>query len=103
MSKFFAARNSDVSSSEEEEVQEVQQVKAVVQVVTKRKMSESDEEEDQKRVILSEKEKKFGKMNEIHVKLMKKLKLDDWVNVAKEFEELNKLHARSAALILKEG
>lgn len=85
-------------------MQEVQQVKAVAHpVVTKRKVSESEEEEDQKRVILSEKEKKFGKMNEMHQKLIKKLEREDYVNVGKDFEELNKLHAKSTALIDKEG
>jgi len=32
-------------------------------------ISESDEEEDKKRVVLSEKEKKLGKLNDVYRKL----------------------------------
>ena len=73
-------------------------------VQKKRLMSDSEDEEDcQKRVILSEKDKKFGKMAEILVKIQKRIKTFDIPNILKDLDEMNKLHAKSTAIIAKEG
>ena len=52
---------------------------------------------------MTEKEKKFGKMNDIYLGIVRKSKLEDFVNVQKDFEEMNKLHAKCEKLILSEG
>ena len=65
-------------------------------------ISESEEEEDSKRVILTEKEKKFGKLNEVYKKLQK-CKDADWVSINKEFDEMSKQHSKLDKLIKKEG
>lgn len=102
MSKFFAEDvPENVSDEEQNEVPEVQQRSKVRNILAYDLESESEEEE--KRVVRSEKEKRYGKLKEIIRKIQDKININDFFSISDLFEELNKELEKSKKVIAKEG
>lgn len=104
MSKFFADGNpsEDESQSEPEELEKIDEEKKVKPKQMFKDVDTSESEEE-KRVVKSEKDKRFGAMKDTIKKIYDKIKINDFVAIYNEFMELNKLLEKSKKIIEKEG
>lgn len=104
MSKFFAEGNpsEDESASEKEELEKIEEDKKDKKKIMFRDVDTSDSEEE-KRVVKSEKDKRFSALRETIKKIHDKIKINDFVAIYNEFMELNKLVEKSKKIIDKEG
>ena len=62
-----------------------------------------DSDDDKKRVVRSHKDKQWDKMEEGAKDVRDQIKQEEWVKVEAAFDNLNKLLAKAAALVAKEG
>lgn len=100
MSKFFAEGNpSEDELSEKEELEQIDEKKP------KQKMLfrdvETSESEEEKRVVKTEKDKRFTAMRDIIKKIYDKIKINDFVAISTEFMELNKQLEKSRKIVDK--
>ena len=126
MSKFFS-QDSDASSdddedkssseeesSEEEESEEEEKKVEKKEVTADAKpkgmaafMKDADDDDssddDSKRVVRSQRDRKWEQMTEAIAELKVHLKGDDWVKVSGAFDNVNKMLAKAATLIAREG
>ena len=65
--------------------------------------SDDSDDDDRKRVVRSHRDKKWDQMKEGVADLSKQIKNGEWVAIQKAFDALNKLLAKSAQLVAKEG
>lgn len=63
----------------------------------------SDSEEEEKRVIKTEKQKRWGKLKEIKQSISQKMKINDFNALYTEFENLTKEFEKSKRVVEKEG
>ncbi len=102
MSKFFTEGNPS-ENEEREELDEVSEEDNKPKPVSKFNYYESSSEEEEKRTIKTEKDKRFSLLREIIQKILEKIKINDFVSIYNEFEELNKNLEKSRKIIDKEG
>lgn len=104
MSRFFASGDTDSdvsdvsgseSSSSEEEVRGRQQ--------TAKFDFDSSSSEDEKRVVRTEKDKRFDAIKDTIKRIKNALKIKDWISVEKEFDALLKQFQKAKKLIKAEG
>jgi len=99
-SRFFAAG----SEPESEEENEIKSEKSEEEEVVKRQfIYESSSDEDTKRVVRSEKDKRYEALRNSIDKIKDKMKIEDFVAMGDEFDELNKQLEKSKKVIEKEG
>lgn len=100
-SKFFQVGNASDEEdneikSEDEEQEKIEQKRKQVQ----KKKAEDEEDEDNKK---TKKEKRHAAFKEKVHKIMEKIKINDFVAILTEFDELNKLIDKAKRMIDKEG
>ncbi|CAH3149908.1 unnamed protein product [Porites lobata] len=99
-SKFFAAGSSESESSASEDEQPVVQKPAAI--ITKAFVF-SDDEEETKRVVRSQKDKRFEELTNSIKQLKNHKKIKDISKVLTEFENLGKAFSKAKAVVDKEG
>ncbi|XP_048581794.1 eukaryotic translation initiation factor 3 subunit C isoform X2 [Nematostella vectensis] len=100
MSRFFA-RESSGSESESSEDEQPVVVKAAP--VTSRNFMFSDEEEETKRVVRSQKDKRFDELSNVIKQLKNHKKIKDMAKCLTEFENLGRAFTKAKAVVDKEG
>ncbi|XP_046343350.1 eukaryotic translation initiation factor 3 subunit C-like isoform X2 [Haliotis rufescens] len=99
MSRFFRAgsesESESESSGEELQPQRPTATRAVFQM--------SDDEEDTKRVVRSEKDKRYEEINNVIKQLKNHKKIKDMSNVLTDFEGLGKAYEKARKVVDKEG
>ena len=125
MSKFFAASDeeeseketddegSDDGSESESDEEDAEHNKVDVKTAdTKPKgmaafMKDADDddsdEEDKVRVVRSQRDKKWEQLNDAVTELKGLVKAEDWVKASASFDNINKMFAKAATLVAKEG
>jgi len=99
-SRFFAAG----SEPESEEEHDSRSEKSEEEEVVKRQfIYESSSDEDTKRVVRSEKDKRYEALRTVIDRIKDKMRIEDFVAMADEFDELNKQLEKSKKVIEKEG
>ncbi|KAL4224197.1 Eukaryotic translation initiation factor 3 subunit C [Mactra antiquata] len=98
MSRFFKGSDSE-SDSSEDSIQEPVQRPAVAAKV----FQFSDDEEETRRVVRSEKDKRYDELRNIIKSLKNKKKIKDMSNVLSEFESLMKAFDKAKKVVEKEG
>lgn len=101
MSRFFA-RGSDTESEESSSEEEFQTIQPKAAPVS-RTYAWSDDEDDQKRVVRSEKDKRFEELQGIIKNLKNHRNIKDMASVLTDFEDLGRAYDRSRKIIEKEG
>lgn len=100
-SKFFAAASQ--SESEEEQDQRSEQSDKGEEVQKPKFYYQSSSDEDQRRVVRSEKDKRYEALRTVIDKIKDKMRIEDFVAMADEFDELNKQLEKSKKVVEKEG
>ena len=100
-SRFFAGGNSEPESEEENDNKS--DVSENKEPEKRAFIYESSSEDEQKRVVRSEKDKRYEALRTVIDRMKDKMKIDDFVTLADEFDELNKLLEKSKKVIEKEG
>lgn len=100
-SKFFANDNDSEHSDHED--QKSDQSEKDKPVVKKAAYYESSSDEDEKRVVRSEKDKRFEALRTVISKIKDKMKIKDFVSLSDEFDNLNKEYDKAKKVIEKEG
>ena len=100
-SRFFAGANE--SESEEENDNRSEQSVEEKEEVAKKFYYESSSDDDQKRVVRSEKDKRYEALRTVIDRIKDKMKIDDFVTMADEFDELNKQLEKAKKVVEKEG
>jgi translation initiation factor 3 subunit C len=100
-SKFFAG-GSDTESNESEDNQS-QTSDQEEKVIKKPAYFESSSDEDVKRVVRSEKDKRYDALRQIIARIKDKMRIKDFMALTDEFDELNKQLDKSKKVIEKEG
>ena len=103
MALRFQPVDSDESSEEEEEDEEEEDEERRNVVDRRQWFEDSSEEEDETRVVRSQKDKRWGVLQGYCAKIKNKLKIQDYVSIFSEFEELNRQLAKSESVIQTEG
>lgn len=98
MSRFFKGSDSESDSSDESEEIQVQRPVATTKV-----FQFSDDEEETRRVVRSEKDKRYEDMLSIIKSLKNKKKIKDMTNVLSDFEALGKAFDKSKKVVEREG
>lgn len=99
MSRFFQAASDSESESESSD-DGIQDSRPVAQT---RALQFSDDEEDTKRVVRSEKDKRYEEINGIIKQLKNHKKIKDMANVLTDFESLTRAFEKARKVIDKEG
>ncbi|XP_059146411.1 eukaryotic translation initiation factor 3 subunit C-like isoform X2 [Physella acuta] len=99
MSRFFRA-GSDSESESESSDDGIQESRPIAQT---RAMQFSDDEEETKRVVRSEKDKRFEEILTIIKQLKNHKKIKDFANVLTDFESLTKAFEKARKVVDKEG
>ncbi|XP_020613782.1 eukaryotic translation initiation factor 3 subunit C-like [Orbicella faveolata] len=99
-SKFFAAGSSDSESSASEDEQPVV---AKQTTISTKSFVFSDDEEETKRVVRSQKDKRFEELTNSIKQLKNHKKIKDVSKVLTEFENLGKAFSKAKAVVDKEG
>lgn len=97
MSRFFKGSDSESESSSGED--EMQQQRPVAS----KAFQFSDDEEETKRVVRSEKDKRFEELTTIIKGMKNKMKIKDLGNVQSEFDALCKAYEKARKVVDKEG
>lgn len=101
MSKFFATGDSD---SESEVVSSDEEVQVDAGNTGNRFVYSSSESEDEgKRVVRSEKDKRFDELRATMRQIKNHLKINDWTAVQKDFDQLTKQLEKAEKVLKKEG
>jgi len=99
-SKFFAADNDFSSNPSDDEVSDNEEEQ---NQVIKNRYYESSSDEEEKRVVRSEKDKRYDALRKIISRIKDKMRIEDFVSIRDEFDELNKQMEKSKKVIEKEG
>jgi translation initiation factor 3 subunit C len=100
-SRFFAAASQ--SESEEDQDQRSEPSDKGEEVQKPKFYYESSSDEDQRRVVRSAKDKRFEALTTVIDRIKDKMRIEDFVAMADEFDELNKQFDKSKKVIEKEG
>lgn len=98
-SRFFAAGSSESESSSSDEEQPV----VAKPAITTKPFAFSDDEEETKRVVRSQKDKRYEEMTNLLKQLKNHKKIKDFTQVLTEFENLGKAFSKAKSVIEKEG
>nr|KAI8738451.1 eukaryotic translation initiation factor 3 subunit C-like; partial [Biomphalaria glabrata] len=99
MSRFFRA-GSDSESESESSGDEIQEIRTAAPT---RALQISDDEEETRRVVRSEKDKRFEEIRTIIKQLKNHKKIKDFANVLTDFEGLTKAFEKARKVVDKEG
>ncbi|KAH9518662.1 Eukaryotic translation initiation factor 3 subunit C [Bulinus truncatus] len=99
MSRFFRAGSDSESESDSSE-DEIQETRPVAPT---RALQFSDDEEETRRVVRSEKDKRFDEIRTIIKQLKNHKKIKDFANVLTDFESLIKAFEKARKVVDKEG
>jgi len=100
-SRFFAGA---ASSSESDNESDVRSEKSEEEEVVKRQfIYESSSDEEEKRVVRSEKDKRYDALRTIITRIKDKMRIQDFVSLGDQFDDLNKNLEKSKKVIEKEG
>lgn len=103
MSKFFNRSDSESSSSEESSSEDEKPIqKKQTRQINAAAILYSDDEADDKRVVRSEKEKRFEALNIIIKQFRNAKKIKDYNKILTCFEELGKSYDKARPVIMKE-
>src|SRR5690348_6970651 len=105
MSRFFAMGGSDVDSDDSSSDNSGMggQMQNREQTQTAMLMYDSSSSEEEKRVVRSAKDKRYEAMSAAIKTLRNSVKINDWVQVLKGFDQINKLLEKARTIIQKEG
>ncbi|XP_060568402.1 eukaryotic translation initiation factor 3 subunit C-like [Ruditapes philippinarum] len=98
MSRFFKGSDSESDSSDDSEEVQIQRP-----AVTTKVFQFSDDEEETRRVVRSEKDKRYDELLNIIKSLKNKKKIKDMSNVLSDFESLCKAFDKAKKVVEKEG
>lgn len=102
--KFFGNKDDQSSDSDRDSSSEHEEEEKVeVQPARRNLYMESSSDEEEKRVVRSEKDKRFQAINDVIKKIKEKLKIEDFAAISDEFDELNKNMDKAKKIIEKEG
>jgi len=104
MSKFFGGRSDSESSSSEESSseEEIQPQKKQQRQINPAAILFSDDDTDDKRVVRTEKEKRYESLHNIIKNIKNSKKIKDFNKMLSSFEELLKAYDKARAVIAKE-
>jgi Eukaryotic translation initiation factor 3 subunit 8 N-terminus. len=100
-SKFFAEGGASDSNDSDDNVSQTSEQEE--KVVKKPAYFESSSDEDVKRVVRSEKDKRYEALRQVISRIKDKMRIKDFVSLSDEFDELNKQLEKSKKVIEKEG
>jgi translation initiation factor 3 subunit C len=101
MSRFFATGDTDTESSSES--QDEQPVTVARAAPVRKPQYFSSDEEEEKRVVRSQKDKRFDELKEIIHGMRNRQKIRDIFKLQTEFESLQKCYMKSRNILEKEG
>jgi hypothetical protein len=99
-SKFFAGDNDNSHSDSEEHKSEASEKE---KQVFKKTYFDSSSDEDEKRVVRSEKDKRFEAIRQVITKIKDKMKIKDFISISDEFDNLGKEFEKAKKVVDKEG
>lgn len=103
MSRFFAAGSSASESESDDEAVAIVQ-KPVAPIASRAQfLFSDDDDEDTKRVVRSQKDKRFDEISTITKQLKNHKKIKDMSKILSEFENLGRAFTKAKAVIDKEG
>lgn len=107
MSRFFAASDDDSEENPDSEANESDDSEDSGEEETKIQATkfgfESSDEDDEKRVVRTEKTKRYDEMLTAVKTLKNHMKINDWVAISNDFDILQKLLAKAKSITSKEG
>ncbi|XP_065831444.1 eukaryotic translation initiation factor 3 subunit C-like [Oscarella lobularis] len=102
MSRFFARRGDDSASSSDSDEEEATPMRGGISQKTAA-IYLSDDEEDVKRVVRSQKDKRYEEFADVVKNIKNSRKIKDVAKVAEGFESLTRIRSKAQAVIEKEG
>ncbi len=100
-SRFFAGA---ASSSESDNESDQRSEKSEQEEVVRRQfVYESSSDEEEKRIVRSEKDKRYEALRTCITRIKDKMRIQDFVSLGDQFDELNKTLEKSKKVIEKEG
>jgi len=107
MSRFFAASDDDSEENSGSEAEDSNESSEGEQEETKIQATkfgfESSDEDDEKRIVRTEKSKRYDEMLTAVKTLKNHMKINDWVFITTDFDNLQKLLAKAKNITAKEG
>jgi len=101
MSRFFASGDTDSDSDSQYSDNELGPVAEVS--VDAKFMYESSSEDEEKRVVRSQKDKRFDEMLNVVKSMKNHMKINDWVSISNDYDTLQKQLTKAKNVIKKEG
>jgi hypothetical protein len=99
-SKFFAGDDDNSHSDNDDHKSEASEKE---KQVFKKTYFDSSSDEDEKRVVRSEKDKRFEAIRQVITKIKDKMRIKDFISISDEFDNLGKEFEKAKKVVDKEG